>query len=164
LPTWLAPRRARDKMAILLRQRRANATISRCSTQAGGGTSLAHAPRMGPMMMRSLVNRWASRASLSAACVLAASVLGLALGSLGCGDAGEQEGGLPLVTIAECEEMGGAPLFDPEDERPLELSCPDGLDAIAEFEEDFYGSQGGVCCTGASADGPASSGDVTLAP
>lgn len=116
--------------------------------------------------MCSLFDRCTARAGLSGLLLLATSALALAVSSLGCGDAGEQEGGLPLVTIAECEAMDGAPLFDPEDERPLELSCPDGLEAIAEFEEDFYGSQGGVCCTGPGADGegPSSRGDVTRAP
>lgn len=86
------------------------------------------------------------RAVVSGLLGLAAGALALGVGSLGCG-AGEQEGALPLVTIAECEEMDGAPLFDPEDDRPLESSCPDGLEAVAEFDEDFYGSQGGICCT-----------------
>jgi hypothetical protein len=90
--------------------------------------------------------------------VLVAGALAVGLGLLGCGGAGEAESGLPLVTIAECEEMDGAPLFDPEDERPLELSCPDGLDAIAEFEEDFYGSRGGICCTSPEADEAGSEG------
>lgn len=77
----------------------------------------------------------------------------LGAAALGCGDGAEMAGALPLVTIAECDALGGAPLFDPEDELPLELSCPDGLEAIAEFDEDFYGSQGGVCCVSPEADG-----------
>jgi hypothetical protein len=91
------------------------------------------------------------RAAGSGLLVLAIGALALGWGSLGCG-AAEPEGGLPLVTIAECEQMDGAPLFDPEDERPLESSCPDGLEAIAQFEEDFYGSQGGICCTNPDAE------------
>ncbi len=97
--------------------------------------------------MRPFMIRRVPRAAASGLLVLAAGVAALGSGSLGCGAAGEQEGGLPLVTIAECEQMDGAPLFDPEDERPLESSCPDGLEDIAEFEEDFYGTQGGICCT-----------------
>jgi hypothetical protein len=96
---------------------------------------------MGPLMIRRV-----PRATAPGLLILAAGVAALGWGSLGCG-AADQEGALPLVTIAECEQMDGAPLFDPEDERPLESSCPDGLEAIAEFEEDFYGSQGGICCT-----------------
>ncbi len=95
----------------------------------------------GPFLIRRV-----SRAPGSGLLVLVAGAAALAWGSLGCGAAGEQ-GALPLITIAECEQMDGAPLFDPEDERPLESSCPDGLEAIAEFDEDFYGSQGGICCT-----------------
>jgi hypothetical protein len=97
---------------------------------------------IGPFLIRRV-----SRAAGSGLLVLAAGAAALGGGSLGCGAAGEQDGGLPLVTIAECEQMDGTPLFDPEDERPLESSCPDGLEAIAEFDEDFYGSQGGICCT-----------------
>jgi hypothetical protein len=93
------------------------------------------------------VIRFALQAAVPGVFVVVAALGALGLGALGCGDAGEMEGPLPLVTIAECDEMGGAPLFDPEDERPVELSCPDGLEAIAEFDEEFYGSQGGVCCT-----------------
>jgi hypothetical protein len=92
------------------------------------------------------VIRRVSQAAASGLFVLAAGAA-LGWGSLGCGAAGEQEGGLPLVTIAECEQMDGTPLFDPEDERPLESSCPDSLEAIAELDEDFYGSEGGICCT-----------------
>ena len=103
-------------------------------------------------MISSLVIRKVQRASASGLLGLAAGAAALGWGSLGCGAAGEQEGALPLVTIAECEQMDGAPLFDPEDERPLESSCPDGLEAIAEFEEDFYGSQGGICCTNPEAE------------
>jgi hypothetical protein len=96
---------------------------------------------IGPFLIRRV-----SRAAGSGFLVLAVGAAVLGGGSLGCG-AAEQEGPLPLITIAECEQMEGAPLFDPEDERPLESSCPDGLEAIAEFDEDFYGSRGGICCT-----------------
>lgn len=91
-----------------------------------------------------------ARAAVSGLLVLAAGGLALGLGALGCGG-GAQDGALPLVTIAECEQMDGAPLFDPEDERPPEASCPDGLETIAELDEDFYGSAGGICCTSADA-------------
>lgn len=94
--------------------------------------------------------RWAQGA-ISA--WLAAAALLLGLGPVACGGARELEGGLALVSIAECEELGGAPLFAPDDERPPEHSCPDGLEAIAVFDEDFYGSRGGVCCTGDTASG-----------
>jgi len=94
-----------------------------------------------------------ARFAISGLFVPAGSALVLGLAALACGEADEVDGGLPMVTIAECEDMGGAPLFDPGDGRPVEMSCPDGLDAIAEFEEDFYGSEGGVCCT--SDDAPA---------
>lgn len=70
-------------------------------------------------------------------------VVGLALA--GCG--GELEDGLPFVMIDECEAMGGTPLFDPDDERPAAMSCPEGMETIAELDEDFYGSEGGICCT-----------------
>ncbi|HTV24761.1 MAG TPA: hypothetical protein VMG12_38980 [Polyangiaceae bacterium] len=75
-------------------------------------------------------------------------VAGLALA--GCGN-GELDEGLPFVTIDECEEMGGTPLFDPDDERPATMSCPDGLETIAELDEDFYGTEGGICCTSSGA-------------
>src|SRR5688500_12505774 len=88
------------------------------------------------------------RAAVSGFFALAAGALALGAASLRCG-AGRQEGPLPLVTTAECKEMDGAPSFDPEDDRPFESSCPHGLDAIAEFYEDFYGSRGGICCTNA---------------
>jgi hypothetical protein len=65
----------------------------------------------------------------------------------GCGDALGPTGEFAL-TIEECEEIGGTPLFDPEDQRPLQLSCPQGLLYMGQFEEDFYGTEGGVCCGG----------------
>jgi hypothetical protein len=93
----------------------------------------------------------ARKRSRSRRFVLLPVLVTCALAPFGCGDAGDPAGALPLVTIAECRELGGAPLFDPEDERSLESSCPDGLAAIAEFDEDFYGSQGGICCTSPAA-------------
>lgn len=70
----------------------------------------------------------------------------LAVGLLvSCGEAAEAS---PPLTIGECEELGGTPLFDPEDERPIELSCPDGLHFLGEFEEPFFGVEGGICCGG----------------
>jgi hypothetical protein len=64
--------------------------------------------------------------------------------ALGCGDA---PGGPPL-TIADCQELGGSPFFDPEDERPIEMSCPEGLGYLGEFDEPFFGAEGGICCAG----------------
>jgi hypothetical protein len=78
--------------------------------------------------------------------LLVSSLALAALASLGCGSALDEEGVLPLVTIHECQELGGAPLFDPDDERPAQMSCPEGLETIAEFEEEFFGSHGGICC------------------
>jgi hypothetical protein len=109
-----------------------------------------------------LVIRRVSQAAASGFFVLAAGVAALGSGSLGCGAAGEQQGGLPLVTIAECEQMDGTPLFDPEDERPLESSCPDSLEAIAELDEDFYGSPGGICCTNPDTEGASSETGVDI--
>jgi hypothetical protein len=105
-------------------------------------------------MMGALVIRRVPRATASGLLVLAAGAAALGWVSLGCGAASDQEGALPLVTIAECEQMDGTPLFDPEDERPLESSCPESLEAIAELDEDFYGSEGGICCTNPEADAP----------
>jgi hypothetical protein len=76
----------------------------------------------------------------------------------GCGDALGPAGEFAL-TIDECEEIGGTPLFDPEDQRPLQLSCPQGLLYMGQFEEDFYGTEGGVCCGGSPSSKPASSED-----
>jgi hypothetical protein len=75
----------------------------------------------------------------------------------GCGDALEPAGEFAL-TIEECEAIGGTPLFDPEDRRPLQLSCPQGLLYMGQFEEDFYGTEGGVCCGGPP---PSESGSET---
>jgi hypothetical protein len=76
--------------------------------------------------------------------------LGLAAWAVACG--GDRDGlsvnGQPLVTIEECRELGGSPLFDPDDGRPVELSCPDGLSFLGEFEEPFFGTDGGLCCGG----------------
>jgi hypothetical protein len=65
--------------------------------------------------------------------------------SRGCWRAG------PLLTIEECGEVGGTPLFDPADERPLAASCPDGLGFLGVFEEPFFGTDGGICCGGPDA-------------
>jgi hypothetical protein len=77
----------------------------------------------------------------------AASLVAVAFGaaSLACGGA-EPGDGLPLLTIAECQDLGGAPLFDPEDERPIQESCPEGLYFAGEFDEEFFGADGGLCC------------------
>jgi hypothetical protein len=53
------------------------------------------------------------------------------------------------LTIAECQDLGGSPLFDPGDERPIEASCPGGLRFLGEFYEPFFGADGGLCCGGA---------------
>jgi len=84
--------------------------------------------------------RWPVRA-------LGASLLVLGAASLGCSGAATDDG-LPLLTIAECQDLGGAPLFDPEDERPIQESCPDGLYFTGVFDEEFFGAEGGICCAG----------------
>jgi hypothetical protein len=89
--------------------------------------------------------RWAS----SALCL---GALAIGAASLACGGAESGEG-LPLVTIAECQDLGGAPLFDPEDERPITESCPEGLYFVGEFDEEFFGADGGICCGGADTAG-----------
>jgi hypothetical protein len=65
--------------------------------------------------------------------------------ALACGEAGPDGA---VLTIAECQELGGSPFFDPEDERPLEMSCPEGLGYLGEFDEPFFGADGGICCSG----------------
>lgn len=73
-----------------------------------------------------------------------------------CGAAGEVDD-TQLASIAECHGRGGSPLFDPDDGRPVELSCPEGLRFIGTFEEPFFGTDGGLCCGGsdsADADAP----------
>jgi hypothetical protein len=86
-------------------------------------------------------------ASVSTERALVRRCLVLALAALAgaCGSAGESADDLPL-TISECEDLGGTPLFDPDDQRPSELSCPQGLRFMGEFDEAFYGDVGGVCC------------------
>jgi hypothetical protein len=83
--------------------------------------------------------------STSAAALL--TVLSLAFG---CGEAVEPAalGDRPPETIEECRELGGSPLFDPEDGRSVEDSCPEGLRFLGEFSEPFFGSDGGICCAG----------------
>lgn len=73
----------------------------------------------------------------------------LAALALACGQAGPEA----LLTISECQELGGSPFFDPEDERPLEMSCPEGLGYLGEFDEPFFGADGGICCSGTGATG-----------
>jgi hypothetical protein len=70
--------------------------------------------------------------------------------ALACGDAVESGalGDRPPETIRECQELGGSPLFDPQDGRAIEDSCPEGLRFLGEFSEPFFGSDGGICCTG----------------
>jgi hypothetical protein len=91
----------------------------------------------------------ALRAASTALCL---GALGLGATSLACGGAESGEG-LPLLTITECQDLGGAPLFDPEDERPVAESCPEGLYFVGEFNEEFFGADGGICCAGAETAG-----------
>lgn len=80
--------------------------------------------------------------------------LGLALAlatwavACGGGNDGLSVNGQPLVTLEECRELGGSPLFDPDDGRPVQESCPEGLSFLGEFEEPFFGTDGGLCCGG----------------
>jgi hypothetical protein len=74
--------------------------------------------------------------------------LGLVLLGFGWGCAEVESDGIPMVTIEQCHSLGGAPLFDPDDGRPVEESCPDGLYFLGEFSEPFFGSDGGLCCGG----------------
>jgi len=75
--------------------------------------------------------------------------------AIGCGDVVEPGdlGELPL-TIRQCQELGGSPLFDPEDGRAIEDSCPQGLHFLGEFTEPFFGSDGGICCAGTEGEDP----------
>jgi hypothetical protein len=76
-----------------------------------------------------------------------ALAIGAAIGAIACGGSDlDDPDAPPLLTIAECREVGGAPLFDPADERPLASSCPEGLGFLGVFEEPFFGSDGGICC------------------
>jgi len=87
------------------------------------------------------------RSTLAVALLTVASLVSLAFA---CGDAVEL-GPLedrPPQTISECQELGGSPLFDPDDGRAIEDSCPEGLRFLGEFSEPFFGSDGGICCTG----------------
>jgi hypothetical protein len=70
--------------------------------------------------------------------------------ALACGG-GDTESldGTPLLTLEECSEQGGSPLFDPDDGRPIEDSCPEGLRFLGEFTESFFGEDGGLCCINA---------------
>ena len=77
-----------------------------------------------------------------------ALALGAAITAIACGGSELDPDAPPLLTIAECREVGGAPLFDPADERPLASSCPEGLGFLGVFEEPFFGSDGGICCGG----------------
>jgi hypothetical protein len=84
-----------------------------------------------------------SRSTLAGALLVALSLV------LGCGDAADLGAGDPQpLTIRECQELGGSPLFDPNDGRSIEESCPEGLRFLGEFTEPFFGSDGGLCCGG----------------
>jgi hypothetical protein len=79
-----------------------------------------------------------------------AAFVGLAV-ALACGGAEtESLDGTPLLTLDECSERGGSPLFDPDDGRAIEDSCPEGLRFLGEFTESFFGEDGGLCCINAS--------------
>lgn len=80
-----------------------------------------------------------------------ALALGAAIGAIACGESDLDPDAPPLLTLAECREVGGAPLFDPADERPRASSCPEGLGFLGVFEEPFFGSDGGICCGGLDA-------------
>jgi hypothetical protein len=97
------------------------------------------------MLVMLTLTAW-TRSRLSPFCL----ALGLSASLFACGSAREglSVNGQPLVTIEECGEIGGSPLFDPDDGRPVELSCPEGLSFLGEFEEPFFGTDGGLCCGG----------------
>lgn len=77
-----------------------------------------------------------------------ALALGAAITVVACAGADLDPDAPPLLTLAECREVGGAPLFDPADERPRASSCPEGLGFLGVFDEPFFGSEGGICCGG----------------
>jgi hypothetical protein len=83
---------------------------------------------------------------LAGALPLGGAALLWGLLALGCGNAMDDEAGFTLASSAECQQLGGAPLFDLEDDRPLDRSCPEGLVFLAAFEEEFYGDDWGICC------------------
>jgi hypothetical protein len=85
-----------------------------------------------------------------------AAFLGLAMAAA-CGDTSSLDG-TPLLTLEQCSEQGGSPLFDPDDGRPIEDSCPEGLRFLGEFTEPFFGEDGGLCCINAGSSN-AGSGD-----
>jgi hypothetical protein len=71
--------------------------------------------------------------------------------TLACGGGVDTGSSLTLASIAECRQLGGAPLFDLDDDRPIEKSCPEGLLFVAAFDEEFYGADWGICCVDADA-------------
>jgi hypothetical protein len=79
---------------------------------------------------------------------LAFALLALGLLAVACGASPEEA---PPLSIADCKELGGFPLFDPDDERSVETSCPEGLGFLGEFSEPFFGAEGGICCGGPEA-------------
>ena len=84
----------------------------------------------------------------------AVALLAVLSWAMGCGDAVDPGAlGDPPLTIRECQELGGTPLFDPEDGRAVEDSCPEELRFLGEFAEPFFGSDGGICCTGPEVEG-----------
>ena len=79
---------------------------------------------------------------------IALALATLAAAAIACGGSELDPDAPPLLTLAECGEVGGTPLFDPADERPEAESCPEGLGFLGVFDEPFFGSDGGICCGG----------------
>lgn len=92
-----------------------------------------------PRQIRSVARR---RGVIAVALAALAGVVGA------CGGSELDPDAAPPLTIAECQEAGGTPLFDPADERPLAESCPEGLGFLGAFDEPFFGTDGGICCGG----------------
>jgi hypothetical protein len=105
------------------------------------------------------VCRWSNAVRRSRVSVAVIACLGLAAVASACGG-GDSESldGTPLLTLEECSAEGGSPLFDPDDGRPIQESCPEGLRFLGEFTEPFFGDDGGVCCINAGR-GDARAGD-----
>jgi hypothetical protein len=89
------------------------------------------------------------------------ALLGLAAVALACGGANSDSlDGTPLLTLEECNAQGGSPLFDPDDGRPIQESCPEGLRFLGEFTEPFFGEDGGLCCINAGSGGGVRASDT----
>jgi len=92
--------------------------------------------------------------------LIALAVAVVAAAAVACGGSELDPDAPPLLTLEECDEVGGTPLFDPADERPQAASCPEGLGFLGVFEEPFYGTDGGICCGGPDAAEPEDSADT----